>query len=214
MLESKSGLLLAISHELRSPLTRMRVNLELLETSDTQKKLIDDVHEMEDLIAAILESEKLNSQHAPLNLECFELASLIEDMVHSHPCHGRIETSLSPVTVVADKLRISLMLKNIIDNAGRYSEPDSPIEICLTHDSELVRITVTDHGTGIDEKVLPRLTEAFYRPHSARQRETGGYGLGLYLCRLIIEAHDGRLNIESSLGQGTVVMVTFPLRNS
>ena len=78
MLDSKAGLLLAISHELRSPLTRMRVNLELLGKSDTQRSLIDDIREIEHLLSSILESEKLNTAHASLNRTSCDLAQVIE----------------------------------------------------------------------------------------------------------------------------------------
>lgn len=214
MLENKSGLLLAISHELRSPLTRMRVNLELLEEGEIQQKLIDDVREMESLLAAILESEKLNSQHAPLNRSRCEMLALIEDVLRSHPCRDRVKTSLSPLVLDVDRLRISLLLKNLIDNACHYSDASSTVELCLESNHGFAELRVSDQGVGIDPDVLPRLTEAFYRPDSARRRETGGYGLGLYLCRLIVDAHGGQMRIESEPGRGTSVVVKLPIRNS
>ena len=214
MLESKSGLLLAISHELRSPLTRMRVNLELLEEDDIQQKLIEDVREMERLVSAILESERLNSQHAPLNRSRCEISALIDEVLQTHPCRERVKTTLSPIEMEVDKLRITLLLKNLIDNACQYSDPESSIDISLAQTGEWAEIRVYDRGVGIDPASLPYLTEAFYRPDSARRRETGGYGLGLYLCRLIVDAHGGQLVIESEPGKGTEVLVKLPLHNS
>ena len=215
MLESKSGLLLAISHELRSPITRMRVNLELLEESDTQQKLVDDIREMETLIAAILESEKLSSSHAPLNLSRCEMLNLIEEVVQAHPCRNRIKTSMSPVTFEIDQLRLKLLLKNLLDNACHYSiDEQALIEVSLRHDQKTASIEVQDRGIGIAPEDIPHLTEAFYRPDQARQRDTGGYGLGLYLCKLIVEAHGGQIIIESEPGTGTRVVVRLPLDNS
>jgi signal transduction histidine kinase len=215
MLESKSGLLLAISHELRSPLTRMRVNLELLDESETQQQLIDDIREMETLVAAILESERLGNGHAPLNLVRCELYALVEEVVHSHPCRNRIKTSMSPLELEVDQLRLKLLIKNLLDNACHYSsDVDSLVELNLRHDQKTVTIEVVDHGMGIATEDIPHLTEAFYRPDRARQRDTGGYGLGLYLCKLIAEAHGGRIVIESEPGTGTRVIVEIPLDNS
>jgi len=215
MLEGKSALLLAISHELRSPITRMRVNLELLDANDVQQKLIDDLREMETLVAAILESEKLNSGYAPLNLVRCEMLSLIGEVIQNHPCRDRIKTSLSPVELNVDQFRIKLLIKNLIDNACHYSaEAQAPIEVKLHHDQKGVQIEVFDQGVGIAADEIPRLTDAFYRPDSARQRETGGYGLGLYLCKLIVEAHRGTIKIESEPGYGTRVIVALPLDNS
>jgi len=215
MLEGKSGMLLAISHELRSPLTRMRVNLELLDESDLRQKLIDDCCEMENLLAAILESEKLGSGHAPLSLNSCQLAKLIEEVVANHPCRERISSRLCAVEVDVDELRLKLLLKNLLDNACHYSGDDQgEIEVTLRIDGCAVLLEVSDRGVGIAADDLVRLTEAFYRPDSARQRDTGGYGLGLYLCRLITEAHGGELRIDSEPGKGTRVIVKLPLDNS
>ena len=215
MLESKSALLLAISHELRSPMTRMRVNLELQEPNETRQKLIDDLREMESLVTAILESERLNSSHAPLNLGRCQLLRLVEDVVSAHPQAGRIRTRLTPVEMIADELRLRLLLKNLIDNACHYSKPsDGLVEVVLECTSDQVRIEVRDQGIGIEARELPRLTEAFYRPDDARGRATGGYGLGLYLCMLVVDAHRGRMTIESEPGEGTLVAVELPLDNS
>lgn len=215
MLEGKSGMLLAISHELRSPLTRMRINLELLEESAIRQKLIDDCCEMETLLAAILESEKLGSGHAPLSLASCQLAKLVEEVVAAHPCRERIVSSLSDVESRVDELRFKLLLKNLLDNACQYSGEDcARIEILLQCIDRSVLLEVSDQGVGIAADELTRLTEAFYRPDSARQRNTGGYGLGLYLCRLIAEAHGGDISIESEAGVGTRVIVKLPLDNS
>ena len=215
MLESKSGLLLAISHELRSPMTRMRVNLELLDESEIQQKLIDDIREMETLVAAILESEKLNSSHAPLSLSRCEILHLIEEVVQVHPCRNRIKSSMSPVELEVDQLRLKLLIKNLLDNACHYSiDEQAMVEVSLRHDQKTVSIEVQDKGIGIAAEDIPRLTEAFYRPDLARQRDTGGYGLGLYLCKLIAEAHGGQIVIESEPGTGTRVVVTLPFDNS
>ncbi len=215
MLDSKSGLLLAISHELRSPLTRMRVNLELLDDSDTRQKLIDDCREMEALLGAILESEKLASGHAPLALRHCNLADLVDDVVAQHPERERIRRNLRPAELDADAIRVKLLLKNLLDNACQYSaESGEPVDISLDVEGGAAVIEVSDRGVGVPAAEIPRLTEAFYRPDDARLRDTGGYGLGLYLCKLIVDAHGGDLSIDSEPGRGTRVIVKLPLDNT
>jgi len=215
MLENKSGLLLAISHELRSPLTRMRVNLELLDDSDVRNQLIADTREMENLLGAILESEKLSSGHAPLTRKRVDLAQVIRAVVEAHPGYERIRCELAPVQLEIDELRIKLLIKNLLDNALQYSAPQNQtVQISLRATSAGAVLEVADQGIGIAADELPRLGEAFYRPDSARQRNTGGYGLGLYLCRLICATHAGELRIESVPGQGTRVIVSLPFDNS
>jgi signal transduction histidine kinase len=77
-----------------------------------------------------------------------------------------------------------------------------------------VNIEVRDRGVGIKTEDIPKVTEPFFRPDSSRQRDTGGYGLGLYLCKLIVDAHGGQIVIESEPGNGTKVIVILPLDNS
>ena len=215
MLEGKSALLLAISHELRSPITRMRVNLELLEPGEVQQKLIDDLREMESLIASILESEKLNSTHAPLALECCDLSSLVEEVISDHSCRGRIRSRMTPIEARVDPMRIKLLIKNLVDNACQHAGADEKtIDINLSQERGMVRLEVQDQGAGMDPGDIPRLTEAFYRRDSSRQRNTGGYGLGLYLCKLIVDAHAGKITIESAPEKGTTVIVMLPPDNS
>ena len=106
-------------------------------------------------------------------------------------------------------------MKNLLDNACHYSGDDQgEIEVTLRIDGCAVLLEVSDRGVGIAADDLVRLTEAFYRPDSARQSNTGGYGLGLYLCRLITEAHGGELRIDSEPGKGTRVIVKLPLDNN
>eukprot|EP00494_Astrolonche_serrata_P003465 UN03471 len=78
----------------------------------------------------------------------------------------------------------------------------------------MVSIQVNDNGLGIEAEQIPRLTEAFYRPDSSRQRHIGGYGLGLYLCKLIVSAHRGEIEIKSAVGKGTQITIRIPLDNS
>ncbi|MEM7565426.1 MAG: HAMP domain-containing sensor histidine kinase [Pseudomonadota bacterium] len=213
MLDSKSGLLLAISHELRSPLTRMKVNLELLEDGHEKQQLISDVKEMETLVSAILESERLNQKHAPLNRVAYDISELIQEVIQEHEHHEMIVFDPNSFLLDIDVLRIKLLLKNLLDNACRYADGKS-VKVSLQQLPNQLLLKVQDQGAGIEKSELSRLTEAFYRPDFSRQRNTGGYGLGLYLCRLIIEAHGGSILIESELSAGTCVTIEFPLDNS
>ena len=126
-----------------------------------------------------------------------------------------MDMRLTAISLGVDELRFKLLLKNRIDNALQYSrEPDAHIEVNLRREPKAAILEVVDQGIGIAATDIPRLTEAFYRPDSARQRNTGGYGLGLYLCQLIVDAHGGVLRIESVPGKGTRVVVSLPADNS
>ncbi|MCK6370911.1 MAG: HAMP domain-containing histidine kinase [Gammaproteobacteria bacterium] len=217
MLEAKRQLLLAISHELRSPLTRAKVALEFLDDESIKANLLNDIREMEQLIADLLESERLNTRHSKLQLAEVDLDDLVASVVAADLGEGGQHVALhlpaAPVTLQADATRLRLLVKNLAENALRYTEPDRPpVEITVSASADSAEIRVCDHGRGMSAHDLARATEPFYRADPARSRATGGLGLGLYLCRRIAEAHGGSLAIQSELGCGTEVTVRIPRR--
>jgi signal transduction histidine kinase len=215
MLEAKRQLLLAISHELRSPLTRTKVALEFLEDQQTRASILEDVEEMEQLINDLLEGERLNTRHSKLQIAEVDLAALLRDLVAGdfNDVAARIQLDLpeTPLELQADHTRIRLLVKNLVSNALCYTPDDAPpIRLALASAGSDAVITVEDQGSGMSEADVARATEPFYRADPARCRDTGGFGLGLYLCRRIAEAHGGRLEIDSTAGQGTTVRVRLP----
>jgi signal transduction histidine kinase len=108
-----------------------------------------------------------------------------------------------------DRTRIRLLLRNLLDNALRHSVgAPHPPEIDLHPEGGAIRITVRDHGPGVPEDQLPHLAQPFYRPDAARERATGGVGLGLYLCKLVAQAHGGTFTVRNAL-PGLEVSVTL-----
>jgi signal transduction histidine kinase len=201
MLDAKRALLLAISHELRSPLTRARVNAELVPEGEHRDALLRDLGEMRDLITDLLESERLAAGHAALQTEAVDLAALVREVAAGNGFAARslqlaLDESIGPVQ--ADPTRLRLLLRNLIDNALRHSQgaADAPTVFLSHGDGGLLELGVRDHGPGVSEAQLQHLAEPFYRADSARTRSAGGVGLGLTLCRLVAQAHGGELLIE------------------
>ncbi|HYJ97465.1 MAG TPA: ATP-binding protein [Burkholderiaceae bacterium] len=200
MLDAKRALLLAISHELRSPLTRARVNAELVGEGEHRDALLRDLSEMRDLISDLLESERLATGHRALQTEAVDLAALAREVVATQfgtaALALELDASLQPVR--ADPMRMKLLLRNLIDNALRHSAGAvrAPIVSLRREPDGRVALGVRDFGPGVSDEQLQRLSEPFYRTDSARARATGGVGLGLYLCRLIAQAHGGELRLR------------------
>jgi len=209
MLESKRQLLLSISHELRTPITRAHLSVVMLEDSSYKDEIQDDLKDMERLIADLLEGERLNSDHKALNKSTQSINKLFADIRRNYIDQPVKFTLLdTDILVELDKIRLHLVLKNIINNAIFHSkETNREVEVTACHRNMLLTIIVTDFGVGIAEEHLNKLADPFYRVDSSRQRQSGGYGLGLYLSRLIVEAHDGNLTIASTLGKGTTVTI-------
>lgn len=212
MLDAKRALLLAISHELRSPLTRARVNAELLPEGPQQAALVRDLALMRDLVGDLLESERLQSGHAALQAEPTDLAALVRELVATQfagqPLTLDLADDLAPAAV--DPARVRLLLRNLIDNALRHGAGAAlPPVLKLRGDGPgHLRLSVRDHGPGIAPEHLAQLGEAFYRPDSARTRAAGGVGLGLHLCRLVAQAHGGTLELRNA-APGLEAVVTL-----
>ena len=214
MLDAKRGLLLAVSHELRSPLTRARLNAELVADGHARDALLRDLGTMRDLISDLLESERLAAGHAALNAEATDLNALVRSVVDERFAATALRLDLDDALpqVTVDAVRLRLLLRNLLDNALRHSASaeQAPQVRTSLQDGQLW-LTVRDFGPGVEPAVLSQLGEAFYRPDSARQRSTGGIGLGLYLCRLVAQAHGGSLQMEN-VQPGLRVTLRLPLK--
>jgi signal transduction histidine kinase len=212
MLEAKRQLLLAISHELRTPITRAKLRLEFMPESDEKDQLKEDIQEIEQLITDLIEAERLNEEHAVLTAEPTPLAAFVEgvcEQFESYPGGLELELPDEDREFIIDNLRVRLLITNLVNNAIRHGE-SNPIIVRVSFNGEFAHLEVEDHGEGIAAEHLTHICEPFYRADSARQRNTGGFGLGLYLCRLIAQAHGGELIIESQLGKGTHIKVKLP----
>ena len=201
MLDAKRQLLLAISHELRSPLARARMNAELIEESGERSALLRDLGEMRDLITDLLESERLAGGHAALQTEAATLSDIIHEQCDAQAADGMVSLQLDEAlpALPLDRVRMRLLLRNLVDNALRHgSEAAQAPQVSTARTATGVRLTVRDFGPGMDETPLQHAAEAFYRADAARLRSTGGVGLGLYLCKLVAEAHGGTLALRNA----------------
>ncbi len=209
MLDAKRQLLLAISHELRSPLTRARLHAELLpesaEVLSARNGLLRDLAVMRDLVTDLLESERLSTRHAALNREPVAVQALVESVVDGLGAAAAVSLTIAPLPDVAlDPARVRLLVRNLLSNALRYNPAGAaPVRLEMRYvgaegDSMALELSVRDFGPGVPEGQLAQLAQAFFRPDASRGRDTGGVGLGLYLCRLVAEAHGGSLHFENA----------------
>lgn len=215
MLKARDQLLLDVSHELRSPLTRIKVALEFIEESKKKRRIATDIAEIEAMITEILESERLIDGRGKLERRSTDLVQLIDDVVEEYKDRSPGVVIVSQPQALewpVDSERVRIVLKNILDNAVKHSRPDSRnTELSITEDRDTAIICIKDDGVGISEEQIPYLFEPFYRVDRSRSRETGGYGLGLHLCKRIMDAHQGRIEIQSNpTGPGITVSLFFP----
>ena len=213
MIVSRDRLLVDVSHELRSPLTRMKVTLELLPADAQRARLAEDVAEMERMVAALLELERLRTPRG-IRTAREDLVPILREVAErfrdTHP-GVRVSAPDRETLVDVDGEKVRTVFRNLLDNATKHALPDSrPIEVSAVRTGDAVVVRVTDDGVGIPEGEAARLFEPFYRVDRSRSKETGGYGLGLSICRRVMEAHGGTIAVEDAAGRGAAFVLTFP----
>ncbi len=213
MLKYKDQLLSDVSHELRTPITRMRLAAEMMEEGEKKNSMIADLQDMGHLVETLLESNRLNYGADSLHKESFDLTSLlfslVEEQENSRP-GIRLKTSES-ISIHADLALIKMLFRNLIENAVKFSaHQQQPVEVDIIQHTNHVRVNITDHGIGIPEKELSHILEPFYRVEQSRSKNRGGYGLGLSIVQKLVNAHKGKVTIQSNQGSGTRVSVELP----
>ncbi len=231
-IEVRDEFLSIASHELRTPLTPLKLQfqglarqvrkhdganlsydkiLKIVESSDKQ------VNRLANLIDDLLDVSRISSGRLTLSPEAFNLAEMVEEVVSNYSHQFKAADSvvsfgdLQPVVGYFDKVRIEQVLINLLTNASKYA-PGKPIHIDLTEKNNIVRLVVRDEGPGIAKENHTRIFDRFER---VRDRDNvGGLGLGLYISKQIVEAHKGKIKVESELHQGSSFIVELPLYSS
>jgi signal transduction histidine kinase len=213
MIAARDQLLLDVSHELRSPLTRMKVALELLPRSEQRTGMAADVADMERMIAELLELERLRGGRgvSPVRQDLMPILREAAKSFQNSPPGVRVVSTSREIPVDIDAEKVRTVLGNLLENAIKYSLPDShPVEVSAAQNGEHVVIRVTDDGPGIPDRDMPSLFEPFFRVDRSRSKKTGGYGLGLSISKRIVEAHGGTIAAENNATRGASFIVVLP----
>ena len=208
LLAAERRLLLDISHELRSPLARLGVAIELARSGDNPEPALNRIQKESDrlnaLVGQLLQVTRAEGDPASLRRDPVRLDELVEQLVDdssleaaSQGCALRYDLR-EPVTVAGDPELLRRAVENVIRNAIRHSPRDTDVEVKLARSNGRVVVDVRDHGPGVPEEALPRLFDAFYRVETDRNRTSGGIGLGLSIARRAIELHKGRIRARNA----------------
>jgi two-component system osmolarity sensor histidine kinase EnvZ len=200
-------MLAAISHDLRAPLTRMRLRSEFMEDLDLQRKMIRDVEEMQSMINSALaffrEDTHLEQSTA------FDLSELLQTIIDDYRDQDIAVDFTGPAHLVYDgrPLGIKRVIVNLLENAVKYGQHP---RTALSCDDHSIRIEVSDDGPGIPEAALQRVFDPFFRLETSRNRDTGGVGLGLSAARAIVREQGGELTLSNRSDAGLVARVELP----
>ena len=216
-----------ISHELRTPLTSIQTHLEAMIDGiwePTEERLIsvnEEVIRISHLVDELKNLAKYDSDKNKLNISEVDLEQLIKNIIYNNESFAlekniKIEYNLEKIKAHIDKEKISQVIVNLISNAIRYTncncERLGKIIIRLYKEENLIKISVKDNGIGIPKKSLDYIFERFYRVDKSRCRNTGGTGVGLTICKSIIDLHNGNIEVKSEVNKGSEFIVSIPYK--
>lgn len=206
LLDNRTTLLAGISHDLRTPMTRLQLNLELLRSSPNPQRIdkaVADLDDINQLISGYLELARSTQVEPRVR---FDINALLQKLA--------TETHLAwhetrPLFIKAGPMTVRQILSNLIQNAQRYGGGSS-IELKLDHDRRATRIAVLDHGPGIPEAQLEQVFRPFYRLESSRSMATGGTGLGLAIVRQLAESNNWKVTLKNRPEGGLAAILEIP----
>ncbi len=210
-----------VSHELRTPLAALQINLEALvdgiiqPTQERLSGIYKEVLRVNRLVGDLTQLTNYENKSEKLNLTTFNLTAIIhtikvsmESKATNHELKLLVKSSVQ--NIIADSDKLSQVLVNLISNSIKYSKTGGTILISTFEQEKNILISIKDEGVGISMEDLPFIFERFYRVDQSRDKNTGGAGIGLTITKEIVEAHGGKITIDSLPGHGTEVIVTLP----
>jgi signal transduction histidine kinase len=214
----------SISHELRTPLTSIAGYVELLqeEEQDPEKlghlaivgrnseRLLALVSDL--LFAARLQYGRLELKRSPVDLRSLAVQCVDSARPRAQSASVQLDLEVEDVPeIMGEPAKLAQLLDNLVSNAIKFTPRDGRVSVRLTAHPDLIRIEVSDTGIGIPDQERERLFERFFRAQSALERQIQGTGLGLYISKAIVDAHDGRIGVDSTPGEGTTFIVELPV---
>lgn len=221
--QRKDDFLGIASHELKTPITVLKANLQLLDRTKAQMgnamavKLIDNASRSMDKITSLIEDLLNISKHSEgkleLNKAVFDLSELLNSCCNHIRIEGKHELHIScdqPLPIFADEHRIEQVLVNFVNNAVKYAPDSKDIYLKATRHSHEVKVTVEDFGKGIPAEQIPHLFDRYWQANNTTENYSG-LGLGLFICSEIIKRHGGDIGADSELAKGSTFWFTLPI---
>ncbi|OQA30039.1 MAG: Sensor protein CpxA [Betaproteobacteria bacterium ADurb.Bin341] len=206
-IEDRSRIFSAMSHDLKTPITRLRLRAEMLEDEEQRRRFEKDLKEMEAMVSESLEF--MRGLEGKLNRQPVDIMALLESLQADHAEMGHpvgIEgKAVAPFP--GDAALLKRCLGNLVDNAIRYGQRATVI---VDDRAESLTLRIQDEGPGISELEREKVFEPFYRIEASRSRDTGGTGLGLSIARNIVERHNGAITLQNRPSGGLEVAVNLP----
>jgi len=222
----RSALLANVSHELKTPLSAIRGLADTLvqrdvqwdsevaqgflstikRESDTLNRIINDLVQMSQIEAVLLSIERQNST---VSVVMINIKEELRDLAKNHELYVNVPSNLPMVDI--DEVRIGQVITNLVKNATHFSENGTMISVEAATENDQLITTVSDHGIGIPPEHIDRIFDRFYRVEPGVARNRGGIGVGLSICKTIVEKHDGNIWVQSQPGKGSKFCFSLPI---
>ncbi len=210
-----------VAHELRTPITILQSHLEAIldGTWTADQERLENCHgevvRISKLVSDLERLTDLEQKNLVLNKRQFDIATLLQRIAGNFTKdfqNRQVELTLdaSPATILADDDKLSQVFINLIANALKYTPAGGRVNVKTEVTDQTIDVIVSDTGIGISETDLPNIFERFYRADQSRNRDTGGSGIGLTIVKSIVEAHSGKITVQSELGKGSQFRVALP----
>ncbi len=221
----QSDLISELVHELRTPLTSLSAAVHLIQSNKLSSEKREnyfvimqrELNRLSEMATNYLDLARIESGRSPYQVSQVDLQEVIQDCIQV--MHGKVqekdlalETSIanSPLVIQGDRARLKQVVINLLSNAIKYTPPGGKINLALESSNGEASIAVSDNGVGIPQEYQPMIFEKFYRVPNTEQ-STQGSGLGLFLCKRIVQAHQGTIELRSQDGEGTTFTVHLPI---
>ncbi len=218
--KQQSNFLLSITHELKSPLSGIKITLETMARHSLSKEeearfianAMDDTNRLNKLIEDILLAARFEDSGFSIANDSIEISDLIGQLTKEYALKSnRVISHVEPdIFIHGDEGLIEIAVRNLIENALKYSD-DKAIELTIKNNTSSVEISVADYGPGIDQKEKAHVFRKFYRIGDENTRQQKGTGLGLYIVDEIVKHHKGKVRIQDNKPSGTIFIVSLPL---
>jgi PAS domain S-box-containing protein len=221
----KSAFLSMVSHELRTPLTAIIGYTDVLERVDLDRepylfpeivgKIRDNGHRMHELIENLLDTSRIESGPLRVDLKPTDVTSLLREEVdrtiETTPTHVLVfEPEPGVPELLVDAPRLRMVVRHLLGNAVKYSPAGGEVRVGIRREGEWVRVSIRDHGVGVDVSDVEHIFDSFTQADMSDTRSFGGIGVGLFLARQIVEAHRGRVELDSTPGEGSTFSIMLP----
>jgi len=223
LMESHKQLLRDVSHELRSPLARLNVALELARNAAGDKadeelsRIGLEAERLNALIGEVLTLARFDQGAIAADMQPLSLSDLLREIIadasfEAEAANKQVQAgALETCQLQGDRLWLGSALDNVVRNAVRHTDKDTAVEIDMRCHRGQAEISVRDHGPGVPDEAMGSIFEPFFRAESSRSRDSGGYGLGLAIARQVVELHDGSITASRATGGGLLITISLPI---